>query len=103
MLDPQYSQPGDEDLINSRELRRMFGGVSEMTIWRWLQSETVGFPKPIVISGKNYWLSGDLRRFRERCSTCAEKAAPDAAKRLCRRPKTAADAQKAASTERAAS
>ena len=98
----QYSEPRDDDLITSREVRRMFGGVSEMTLWRWMKSESVQFPRPIVIHSKNYWLLGDLRRFRERCaaSSADARATPDAARRLFRRPKTAADAQEAASTER---
>jgi predicted DNA-binding transcriptional regulator AlpA len=63
------SEPRDDDLVTSREVRRMFGGVSEMTLWRWMRSESVQFPKPITISGKNYWYLGDLRRFRERCAS----------------------------------
>jgi len=66
----EYSaaQPRDDDLVTAREVRRMFGGVSEMTIWRWMRSETVRFPQPVQINNKNYWLLGDLRRFRERCT-----------------------------------
>lgn len=65
----EYSEPRDDDFIASREVRRMFGNVSEMTLWRWMRSETVQFPRPISISGKNYWSLGDLRRFRERCAS----------------------------------
>lgn len=75
-LMPQYSDPRDDDLINSREVRRMFGGVSEMTLWRWLKSESVRFPAPIQISSKNYWRLGDLRRFRERCARQAGQSHP---------------------------
>ena len=66
------SEPRDDDLVTSREVRRMFGGVSEMTLWRWMRSESVQFPQPISISGKNYWSLGDLRRFRERCASRAD-------------------------------
>ena len=35
----------DEKLINSRQVREMFGGVSEMWLWRRLHDDS-GFPKP---------------------------------------------------------
>ena len=101
MTEARYSGLRDEDLVNSAEVRRMFAGVSEMTIWRWTRSESVQFPKPITISGKNYWYIGDLRRFRERCASRFDaNVAASAAARLQRGRKTVADA---ASTERAAS
>jgi predicted DNA-binding transcriptional regulator AlpA len=71
------SEPRDDDLVTSREVRRMFGGVSEMTLWRWMRSESVQFPQPISISNKNYWLLGDLRRFRERCASRAHAKTPE--------------------------
>jgi hypothetical protein len=63
----------------------MFGGVSEMTIWRWMRSETVQFPLPVTIAGKNYWSLGDLRRFRERCAHRDEAESASIAQRLKRR------------------
>ncbi len=72
----EYSEPRDDDLVTAREVRRMFGGVSDMTIWRWMHSENVQFPRPIPISGKNYWALGDLRRFRERCAKQAGQSHP---------------------------
>jgi predicted DNA-binding transcriptional regulator AlpA len=69
------SEPRDDDLVTSREVRRMFGGVSEMTLWRWMRSESVQFPQPISISNKNYWLLG--RRFRERCASRADARTPE--------------------------
>jgi len=71
------SEPRDDDLVTSREVRRMFGGVSEMTLWRWMRSESIRFPRPISISNKNYWLLGDLRRFRERCASRANAETPE--------------------------
>lgn len=47
-----------ERRVGSRFVRELFG-VSEMTIWRWMNSD-VGFPKPIYISGRRYWREADL-------------------------------------------
>jgi predicted DNA-binding transcriptional regulator AlpA len=30
-------------------------GVSDMTIWRWLQNDKLGFPAPLRINGRRYW------------------------------------------------
>ena len=62
---PNHDTSHDDDLLNSREIRRMFGGVCEMTIWRWTHSEQIGFPKPVQIGRRNYWRRGDIRRWRE--------------------------------------
>jgi predicted DNA-binding transcriptional regulator AlpA len=41
--------------ITSRQLRARYGGVSEMTIWRWLHDPRLNFPKPIVINRRRLW------------------------------------------------
>ena len=57
----------DEDLVASPEVRRMLGGISVMTIWRWRHSEIVQFPEPdFIISGRDYWKRETIRRFCER-------------------------------------
>ena len=30
-------------------------GVSDMTIWRWLHNDKLGFPAPLRINGRRYW------------------------------------------------
>ena len=63
-VDEDPLRPDDEDLIGSTEARRMCGGISSMTEWRWRHSETVGFPQPdFVIDGRNYWYKRTIRRF----------------------------------------
>ena len=42
----------DEILITDAELRRIFGNVSAMTIWRWRKAGIL--PPPVVICGRNY-------------------------------------------------
>jgi predicted DNA-binding transcriptional regulator AlpA len=40
-------------LIRSATVKDIFDGISDMTLWRWVQMRD--FPKPIKISGRNYW------------------------------------------------
>ena len=41
--------------IAARELRNLCGGVSDMTIWRYLHDPYLNFPKPIYIKKRRYW------------------------------------------------
>jgi len=34
-----------------------------MTVWRWLRDEDLGFPEPLVINGRRFWLEGALDEF----------------------------------------
>ncbi len=35
--------------LTATQVRARFGDISDMTLWRWLQDETLAFPKPMVI------------------------------------------------------
>ncbi|WP_438275133.1 hypothetical protein [Nitrobacter sp.] len=37
-----------------------------MTIWRWLQDESLGFPQPTVIRSRRYWDANEIEEFRNR-------------------------------------
>lgn len=52
-------------LLPAKEIRAMFN-VSTMTIWRWLQDESLGFPKPTIIRNRRYWDADEIEAFRER-------------------------------------
>jgi len=45
-----------------------------MTIHRWVQNPTLGFPRPLQIAGQNYWVRGDLVAFRDQQREKTEKA-----------------------------
>lgn len=62
----------DDHYIGSVEARKFCGGVSDMTLHRWLK-RLPDFPKPVYINGRRYWRLGDLRAFMVRRRT------PDAA------------------------
>ena len=48
---------GDVDVLGlaAPERRLILYGISDMTLWRWLQDVNLKFPKPIVIEGRRYW------------------------------------------------
>ncbi|MEM1072977.1 MAG: hypothetical protein AAGI36_00880 [Pseudomonadota bacterium] len=47
-------------LINAAAVLAIFGGITEMTLWRWLKDEELNFPKPIVIQKRRYWREAEL-------------------------------------------
>ncbi len=53
-------------LVSAYTVRKMFGGVSDMTLWRWLKDPDVGFPKPIRIARRRYWRLAELEAFIDR-------------------------------------
>ena len=45
-------------LISQKQLKRNFGNVSDMTIWRWRRSGTI--PQPVKINGRNFYRQSEL-------------------------------------------
>jgi predicted DNA-binding transcriptional regulator AlpA len=41
--------------MTSQQVRSMFGGISKMTLWRWLQDEALGFPQPKYFGNRQYF------------------------------------------------
>jgi predicted DNA-binding transcriptional regulator AlpA len=41
--------------LRAAQVRARYGGISDMTLWRWLNSPTLGFPKPIRIRRDRLW------------------------------------------------
>jgi len=66
------------DLLTATQVRQRFGGISDMTLWRWLHDGAVGFPKPVVINRRRYFRVADVDAFQERHHSCAAAAAETA-------------------------
>lgn len=47
-------------LMGVVDLRELFGGVTEMTISRWLKDDRLDFPKPIRIATRRYWFEAEV-------------------------------------------
>ena len=61
MTSPIHSAPQErpDDLLPAREVRRINGDISEITLWRWVRDGK--FPKPVKFNGRNYWRRADAR------------------------------------------
>jgi predicted DNA-binding transcriptional regulator AlpA len=47
-------------LIKAESVREVCGGVSDMTLWRWLNDPTMCFPQPIYIARRRFWKEAEL-------------------------------------------
>ena len=56
-------EPTGKTWIPARQVRARYGGISDMTLWRWLHDDDMGFPKPRYINRRRYWREGDLDGF----------------------------------------
>jgi predicted DNA-binding transcriptional regulator AlpA len=46
--------------LDIHQVRRRYGNCSSMAIWRRLASDTLGFPRPIMIGSRRYWVESEL-------------------------------------------
>jgi hypothetical protein len=53
--------------------------VGVRTIDNWLADETLGFPKPIVINGRKYYIEDELDAFDRRATFRGSASEPKAA------------------------
>ena len=56
----------DDTLMTAAQVREHFGGISEMTLHRWMRNEALGFPQPIVIHRRRFWRRSDIAAFEAR-------------------------------------
>ena len=47
-------------LLTAAAVRDALGGVSDMTLWRWLNDPALNFPKPIYIARRRYWKEAEV-------------------------------------------
>lgn len=46
--------------IPAARVRELCGGVSDMSLFRWLHNPALGFPRPIYISRRRYWREAEI-------------------------------------------
>jgi len=66
MQDIPASSPESTKLIPARIVRAELGGISDMTLWRWLHRPDLQFPQPVVIARRRYWRRTDLEDWKRR-------------------------------------
>lgn len=50
----------ERKLLTAAAVRELCGGVTDMTLWRWVQRADLDFPKPLKIGRRNYWREADI-------------------------------------------
>lgn len=53
MLDQTTQNP--HRVINAIEVRALCGGISAMSLWRWLNDDRLDFPRPRTVRRRRYW------------------------------------------------
>lgn len=46
--------------ISAHDVRHLCGGISDMSLWRWLNEPSLKFPRPIYIGRRRYWREADV-------------------------------------------
>ncbi|CAM5476084.1 hypothetical protein FALB51S_03343 [Frigidibacter albus] len=46
--------------ISASSVRDLCAGISDMTLWRWLNDPELAFPKPIYIGKRRYWKESEI-------------------------------------------
>ncbi|WDR05551.1 hypothetical protein PSQ90_14930 [Devosia rhodophyticola] len=63
MMDKVSKISSAKTFLSANQVRQRYGKISDMTLWRWLNDEALGFPKPMVIARRRFWLESDLDAF----------------------------------------
>jgi predicted DNA-binding transcriptional regulator AlpA len=46
--------------VSAAAVRELCGGISDMTLWRWLHDPDMGFPKARYIARRRYWRYSEI-------------------------------------------
>lgn len=55
-----------EKYLPARQVRHRLGGISNMTLYRWLENEGLGFPVPVYFGRNRFWRLSDLQDWEAR-------------------------------------
>ncbi|MEG3663075.1 helix-turn-helix transcriptional regulator [Celeribacter halophilus] len=50
----------ENKLIPATAVRELCGGVSDMTLWRWLNDPDLAFPRPTYIGKRRYFRETEI-------------------------------------------
>lgn len=64
LLAAQHAESRDRPLpgrrIPSAVVCELCGGISTMSLWRWLRDPELAFPQPIYVCRRRYWVEADV-------------------------------------------
>jgi predicted DNA-binding transcriptional regulator AlpA len=58
-------EPTEDRLILAPRVCEISGGVTKMTLHRWLRDPRRDFPKPLRLGGRRYWREAEVRAWVE--------------------------------------
>lgn len=50
----------DDPYLTAKQVRLRYGGISDMSLWRWLADPDLEFPQPERIRKRRYWRASRL-------------------------------------------
>lgn len=50
----------EQKIIQASSVRSLCGGISDMTLWRWLNDQSLDFPRPIYLGRRRYWREAEV-------------------------------------------
>lgn len=50
----------ERKLIPAKTVRELCGGISDMSLWRWLNDPALGFPQPVYIQKRRFWREAEI-------------------------------------------
>lgn len=66
----------DDEYIGAAKVKAWANNISDMTLWRWLNTPSLNFPKPIYINRRRYWRRSDIRDWLDARHECADAGNP---------------------------
>lgn len=67
--------PNPSTLLPAKMVCELLGGITTMTLYRWINNPELNFPAPVVINRLRYWRQEDIADFQARSSKADGKAA----------------------------
>jgi predicted DNA-binding transcriptional regulator AlpA len=60
---PQRQGASSASYLSSKQVRARYGGISDMTLWRWLRDPSLAFPQPTIINRRRFFVLSRLDEF----------------------------------------
>lgn len=50
--------------LTGPQVRRRYGGISQMALWRWVHEDKIDFPEPdLILNSRHFWEESTLDAF----------------------------------------
>lgn len=59
------SKPVQAHYLTANDVRQIFGGISSMSLHRWLNDENKNFPRPVYIGNRRFFKVEEIENFKK--------------------------------------